>query len=174
MKSAFKKLFAGTSAQPATADNKEEANMATKEETAELQALLEKATTSLAAKEAQLAEMSAMYEKAQAALKSAEDIQASMAKEAAQKRLDARRQAVVASVGTARADALLAATDALDDSAFKAVVDAMANSFEVEAKNNPAFVEAGVDAPEDKAAVMEFASQESEESKLLKAKYQSK
>lgn len=177
MKSALKKFF-----NSASADHKEEAeNMATKEgqtemtadnKTAELQALLESATTTLAATQSKLVEMSALYEAAQAALKEAADVEAALVADAAQKRMDARKQTIVASVGTARADALLAATDSLDDVSFNAVVSAMAGSFDAEAKSE-AFKEVGVNAPEDKAAVASE-PKESEESKLLKAKYQTK
>lgn len=177
MKAALKKFFNSAAAE----HTEEAANMATKEgqaemaaetETAELQALLESATTTLATTQGKLAEMSALYETAQASLKELADAKAALVADAAQKRMDARKEKVVASVGTARADALLAATESLDDSAFEAVVSAMAGSFEAEAKTD-AFKEVGVTAPEDKAAVASE-PQESEESKLLKAKYQTK
>lgn len=177
MKSALRKFF-----NTAKADNKEEAtNMATKDgqaemtadnKTAELQALLESATTTLAATQGKLAEMTALHEAAQVALKDAEDVKANMAKEAAQAKFDTRKAVVVASVGTARADALMKATESLDDVSFKAVVDAMAGSFEAEAQT-AAFKEVGKSTPED-AAQVAAKQDDSEEAKALRAKYQSK
>ena len=166
----------------ASADNKEEAtNMATKDgqtensaiNPAELQALLESATTTLAATQGKLAEMTALHEAVQAALQSSEDVKAALIAEATQKRLDSRKAVVVASVGTTKADALLAATDTLDDVSFNAVVSALSGSFEAEAKTD-AFKEVGAAAPEEKSLfVPPVVGAETEEMKMLKAKYQS-
>lgn len=116
-----------------------------------------------------LTEMSALYEGAQAALNAVEDAKAALVADAKAVRLAARKEAIVASVGTDKAESLLSATDALDDAAFKAVIGAMATTFDKEAKS-PLFSEVGVsdksESP-DVAAVVE----ESAEAKLLKAKY---
>ena len=174
MKNLFKKFY-----KPAEADNKEEAeHMATKEgqpemaadnKVAEMAALLESATTTLAATQKQLTEMSAKFEQAQTALQSAEDTKAALVADAAQKRFSARKEAIVASVGTAKADALLAATDNLDDASFNAVVGAMAGSYEAEAKTEM-FKEVGIATKTDASAVV-TEPEESAEAKMLKAKY---
>jgi hypothetical protein len=116
-----------------------------------------------------LTEMSALYEVAQAALQASDAAKEQLVVDAMQVRLAARKEAIVASIGTAKADALLAATDALDDYAFNAVVSAMANSFETEA-SSALFSEVGVAVKTDPSAVV-TEPEESKESKLLKAKY---
>lgn len=65
--------------------------------------------------------------------------------EAATKRLATRKEAIVAAVGTDKAESLLSATETLDDTQFNAIVGAMAASFEAEAKSKM-FTEAGVSA----------------------------
>lgn len=117
-----------------------------------------------------LTEMSALYEVANAALAKANIAQAALVAEAAQKRLAARKTTIVASIGTDKADALLAATEALDDKAFNAVVNAMGMSFENEASSS-LFKEVGVTAKTDASAVV-TQPEESAEHKLLVAKYQ--
>jgi len=82
------------------------------------------------------------------------------------KRLAARKEKIVEAVGTARADALMAATEALDDTAFDAVVSALKLSVDTEAKSEM-FKEVGAAAEVDAAKVTE----ESAEMKILKAKY---
>ena len=116
-----------------------------------------------------LTEMSALYEVAQAALAVSDAAKEQLVVDAKQVRLAARKEAIVASIGTAKADALLAATDALDDTAFNAVVGAMANSFETEA-SSALFSEVGVSAKTDASAVV-TEPEESQEAKMLKAKY---
>lgn len=156
----------------------EEVNMTTKEDkpelaaveqSASLQALLESATAALSQTQTKLSEMSALYEQAQAALAAADVAKAALVAEAAEKRLAARKQTIVAAIGTAKADALLEATEGLDDKAFSAVVGAMAVSLEVEA-NSESFKEVGTAAPEDKTLV-EATQEESPEAKLLREKY---
>lgn len=177
MKNLFKKFY-----KPAEADNKEEAeHMATKEgqpvmaadnKVAEMAALLESATTTLASTQKQLAELATQYAVAQSALQSAEDAKAALVADAAQKRMSARKESIVASVGTAKADALLAATDNLDDASFNAVVSAMSGTYEAEAKT-AMFKEVGMAAKTDPSAVAEMSEpEESAEAKMLKAKYQ--
>lgn len=178
MKSALKKFF-----NTASADNKEGAEtMATKEgqtemaaenKTAELQALLESATTTLSATQSKLSEMTALYESAKSSLKGFEDANAALVAEANQKRLDARRAKVEASVGTSKAPALLAATESLDDAAFEAIVSAMSTNLDAEASTE-SFKEVGSSAPEDKTLYVPVKEgEETLEAKNLKAKYQS-
>lgn len=116
-----------------------------------------------------LADVSALYEVAQAALAASDEAKEQLVATAKQKRLTARKEAIVASIGTAKADALLTATDALDDDAFNAIVGAMAKSFETEA-SSALFSEVGVSAKTDASAVV-TEPEESQEAKMLKAKY---
>lgn len=175
MRKLFQKVFNTASAEQV----KEEVTMTTKEgqpdmaaedtKTAELAALLESVTTTLSATQSKLTEMSALYEVAQAALAASDAAKEQLVVDAKQVRLAARKEAIVASIGSAKADALLAATDALDDTAFNAVVGAMANSFETEA-SSALFSEVGVAAKTDASAVV-TEPEESQEAKMLKAKY---
>ena len=68
---------------------------------------------------------------------------AALTAETAAKRLQARKEAIEAAVGTVKAPALMAATESLDDTQFNAVIGAMAASFDAEAKSTM-FTEAGV------------------------------
>jgi peptidoglycan hydrolase CwlO-like protein len=136
---------------------------------AELQAALASQSEALEAVTGKLAEMQSKFEGAQAALDAVEATKAALVADAKAVRLQARKDAIVASVGTDKADALLAATDLLDDVSFKAVVNAMAVSFEKEAAT-PLFKEVGLSAEASAPDVVE----ESAEAKLLKAKYQTK
>ena len=90
-------------------------------------------------------ELSTKFEQAQAALNASEAAKAALVAEAATKRLATRKEAIVAAVGTDKAETLMAATETLDDAQFNAVVGAMAASFEAEAKSKM-FTEAGVSA----------------------------
>lgn len=172
MKNLFKKIINTASAE------KEEVNMTTKEDkpelaaveqSADMVALLESATTALSVSQIQLAEMASKLEAVTAALALADEAKAALVAQAAEKKMSDRKQTIIASVGTAKADALLKATETLDDDSFKAVVGAMADSFEVEA-NTEAFKEVGVAVKTDPEAVV-TAPEESEEAKLLRAKY---
>lgn len=124
-------------------------------------------STALEAATKQLVELTAVNAKNEKALADSEAIQAALVVEAAAKRLEARTKAVEAAIGTAKAPAMLAATDALNDEQFNAVVDAMAASFDEEAKN-PLFKEVGAAASTD---ATQDAPEETAEMKALKAKY---
>ena len=148
----LQKFFAGSPAQPALADKKEEVEMteiekatfaAAENKAAELSVALEAATATLAEKESVIAELSAKFEQAQAALATSADAQAVLAADIASKRLEARTAAIAAAVGTDKVDALLTATDAMADEQFNVIVSAMAASFDAEA-NTSTFKEAGV------------------------------
>lgn len=108
-------------------------------------------------------------EAAQAALGAAEAKEAELVATAETKRLAARKELVVAAVGTERADALLTATEGLDEAAFSAVVSALGVSATVEAAS-PLFTEVGVTAEADTASVVA----ESKEMSILKKKYAKK
>jgi hypothetical protein len=125
----------------------------------ELQAALSAMTSQFEASQAALAE-------AQAALEVfAAEREASLIAAKAAKTL-ARTKAVEAKIGTAKAPALVTATESLDDTAFEAIVSALSVSLEVEGKSEM-FREVGIDAQADKTTVQE----ESGEMKILKAKY---
>lgn len=83
-------------------------------------------------------------------------------------KMAARKEKIVASIGTEKADALMKATEGLDDTAFEAVVSAMAGSVEAEA-STALFREVGVDAVADATKVV---AEESTTMKILKAQYQ--
>jgi hypothetical protein len=119
------------------------------------------------------AEMSALYEGAQVALAAAAVAQAALVTEAADKRLAARKEVVVMALGTAKADAFLMATNALDDASFEAIVGSMAMSFEVESKTE-GFQEIGVAGKETLRTTLSDVPKESAEMTILKAKYRKK
>ena len=127
--------------------------------TNELTAKLEEAT-------AALADATGKLEAAEAAKTAAEAKVAELVAAEAARKLAARKEAIVAAIGTDKADALMAATEGLDDAQFTAVVSAMAGKVDAEAQS-PLFKEVGVTAEADAAKVVE----ESAEMKLLKQKY---
>lgn len=155
--------------------NMKQPDMATQELNVELAAQLaassSAATLQAAAFEEitqKFAEMSALYEVAQAALVEADIAKAALVAQAAEKRLSARKEVVVLALGTEKADAFLAATHALDDANFEAIVGSMSMSFKQEAKGD-GFKELGV------AGLSHTPSKEESlgaaEMKILKAKY---
>lgn len=91
---------------------------------------------------------------------------ADAAAKAAEAKANARKEKITEVLGTARADAVFAATSNLSDEAFSAVLDAMSAAGEAEAKSDK-FVETGASA-EANASVAET---ESKEMQLLRAKY---
>lgn len=117
-----------------------------------------------------LSTLTGLYEASQAALVAAEASQASLVAEAKHKRLSARKEAVVAAVGTSKADALMTATETLDDAAFNAIVGAMTVNMEVEA-STPAFNEVGQTGKVDTNLVADAGRKESAEMKILKTKF---
>lgn len=97
-------------------------------------------------------QIKASYEEAVKSLKELQEVKAAMESEAAQKRMDARKQKISATIGDSKVESLMAATESLDDVAFDAVVAAMAMSTDVEAKSEM-FVEKGVTAEVDASKV---------------------
>jgi chromosome segregation ATPase len=95
---------------------------------------------------AQLAEAAAQLESLKEFAAAAEAEKARLVAEAEAARLNARKEKIVAAVGTERADALMAATEALGDEQFNAVVAALNVSAAVEAQSEM-FTEVGADAP---------------------------
>lgn len=93
----------------------------------------------------QYEELTASYTELQAQLKEVETFKEKLVADAAKAKMDARQSKIVASVGTEKAPALLAATQGLDDAAFEAIVGAIGTSMETEA-SSPLFTETGVEA----------------------------
>ena len=120
-----------------------QANLAADNTTAELVAQLEVATVSLAAAQDTIANLTAEYATVKAAMTSLAAEKAALLADAEAAKFAARKDKVVATVGTAKADAIMAATAVLDDASFNAVVSAFAASFEQE-KNSAMFNEVGV------------------------------
>lgn len=180
----LQKFFATQVANPAPADHhKEVTEMTHPTQTApaapELAAQLASALEAMASQAealqavtGKLAEVQAQFEIAQAALDAVNAAKELLVAEKKAARLAVRKEAVVAAVGTDKAEALLSATDALDDASFQAVVGAMTTSLTKEAKS-VLFVEVGVSAVADVPDVAAV-EEESAEMQLLKAKYQTK
>jgi len=114
--------------------------------------------------------LSADYEVIKAALDKSEEAKQLLATQAKEKELAARKEKIVAAVGTGKADALLEATEGLADAQFEAIVGAMAVSMEKEAAS-PMFTEAGITGDVDLSKVED--TQSSLEAKLAE-KYHSK
>lgn len=119
---------------------------------ADLGVQLESATSALA-------EMTGKYEAAVAQL-------AAIAADKAAAKLAARKAAVEAAIGTEKADALLLATQGLEDAAFDNVVSALVGSVDAEAKTG-LFQEVGVTAEADASKIVA----ESAEMRILKQQY---
>lgn len=119
---------------------------------ADLGVQLESATSALA-------EMTGKYEAAVAQL-------AAIAADKAAAKLAARKAAVEAAIGTEKADALLLATQGLEDAAFDNVVSALVGSVDAEAKTD-LFQEVGVTAEADASKIVA----ESAEMRILKQQY---
>lgn len=127
----------------------------------EVSTALETAVAAVADADAKAAELQAQLEAV-----NAEKIDAET--EAALQRLTARKEKIKAAVGTSKSDALMAATESLDDAAFDAVVSALSLSVDAEGKTGM-FKEVGVAAEADAAKV-----EESTEMKILREKYGAK
>ena len=97
----------------------------------------------LLAVQKQFAELSSKHEAAIAALAEIEETKAALVAEAAAKQLAARKEKVELTVGTAKAPAILAATEALGDEQFNAIVAAFSANLAAEAAS-PLFNEIGV------------------------------
>lgn len=130
-----------------------------------LDAELALAKDSIASLIAEVAELKALVEAADAALAAVNAEKAALVADAEAKRLAARKEKIVAAIGTEKADALMTATGSLDDTAFEAVVSALNGSIAAEASSD-LFKEVGVAAEADASKV-----EESAEMRLLKQKY---
>lgn len=131
----------------------------TQENIAELTEALQVALLSVEATEKQRDELAAK-------LAEIETAKAQSEADAAAAKANARKEKIVAAVGTDRADAVFQATESLADSAFEAVLAAMTAASVAEAKS-AMFSETGVSAEAD-ASVADAPSQEMQ---ILRQKY---
>lgn len=126
---------------------------------AELKTALTAALAAVQEGETQREELAAQLAALQAA-------NAQAAADAEMAKANARKQKIVAVVGTARADALFDATANLADEAFEAVIGAM-NTASAKEAASPMFTETGASAE----ASAEVANTPSKEMQILKQKY---
>ena len=133
---------------------------------AELDGIVAALTGDLASAVNALADMTINFEAAQAALNALTAEKAELAVKAEAAKFTARKEKVVSAIGTEKADGLMLATQGLDDTAFDAVVSALAGSVDVEASKG-LFTEVGVSATADTTKIVA----ESPEMKILKQKY---
>jgi hypothetical protein len=132
---------------------------------AEFEDFKQTAETLHAHDEATIAELTKQLEDTNAALNALQAEKDAAVKEALAAKMEARKEKIVATLGTERADALLKATEGMDDAAFEAVASALGVSAEVESQS-PLFKETGVDATVDAAKIVETA-----EMKILREKF---
>lgn len=133
---------------------------------ADVVAQLAEHETALSAANDQVAELSAKLGDALAKLAAADAAQAALEATLKADKQASRKLAVVTAIGEAQADAVMAATEGLDDAAFTTVLSAFAASHEVE-KKSPLFNEVGA-AP---AAEVPDVEEKSYEQKALEEKY---
>lgn len=127
-------------------------------EASEVSAALATAVEAVKAADAKVAEMQAAVEAAVAAKAEAEKIVADM-------KVSARKSEIVAAVGEAQADAILFATEGLDDAKFKSVLAAFGTAQAKESESTM-FTEQGVAGLTDGSV-----DEVSEEMKILRKKY---
>lgn len=132
----------------------------------DMQAKLAQLTVDIEVAAGALATMTANYEAAQGIINALTAEKAEAQAKADVAKFAARKEKVVAAIGTEKADGLMLATAGLDDAAFNAVVSALAGSVAVEASSK-LFSEVGVAAEADAAKVVE----ESKEMALIKQRY---
>jgi hypothetical protein len=130
-----------------------------------LAADLKAATELLDETNAKLGEVTEKLTAAQVIVDEVNAAKAAAQAEAHALKMAARKAAVVAAVGEAKATAFLAATESLDDAAFEAVAAALTGTVAAEA-NSALFKEVGVDGQVDASKPAE-----SQEMKILKKKY---
>lgn len=114
---------------------------------------------------AMIAELTSKYEAAQAALSEIEQSKENLIAEQLAAKLQSRKEKVESLIGTVKAPALLSATEALDDTSFAAVLQAVTASVDQESKSE-LFREVGASGSVDGEQV-----QESGVASLIKSKY---
>lgn len=127
----FKRFFTTKEKEPVMAQEETQAPVLAVDNTAELATAL----ASLASQAEAIAELTSKYESAQAALAEIEAAKSALIAEQIAAKLAARKEKVETVIGTAKAPALLSATESLDDAAFEAVVSAIQGSVEQESKS---------------------------------------
>lgn len=169
MLDAIKKVFSNTTKGTAEMQKEDKALPVLASVNVDQAAQLTELQASFATQGEQLAAALASLSGAQALLEEVAAAKAALVAEAHSKRMALRKEKIEASVGTGKAEALLVATEALEDAQFEAVVGAMAASFDVEAAS-PMFKEVGVTAEADTSKVVEKTALEA----ALEKKYHSK
>ena len=140
-------------------------------DTAQLEALassLSAAEASMASQAVVLAELTSKFDSVVAELSSVKEAKAQLEATMKAAKFAARKEKIEMAVGTSKADALFAATEALEDAQFEAVIGAMTVNLEAEAKT-PAFQEQGVGHGVDATKVVQDPAVKMAE--VLKAKY---
>jgi uncharacterized protein YPO0396 len=132
------------------------------EQLTELSTALATAVQAVEAADAKVAELQALVDAAAAE-------KAELQAKAVEAKAAARKEKIVAAVGTERAEAVATATEGLTDASFDAVLSAMTLSVDTESTSS-LFTETGVTA-EATAAKVVNAVEESPEMKILRAKY---
>jgi predicted nucleic acid-binding Zn-ribbon protein len=140
-------------------------------DTAQLEALassLSAAEASMASQAVVLAELTSKFDSVVAELSSVKEAKAQLEATMKAAKFATRKEKIEMAVGTSKADALFAATEALEDVQFEAVIGAMTVNLEAEAKT-PAFQEQGIGHGVDATKVVQDPAVKLAE--VLKAKY---
>jgi len=135
----------------------------------EILANLQAAEATLATQAGVLAELQAQFAAVSAELATVKAAKEKMEADAKSAKMSARKEKIVAAVGTDKSEALFTATESLADEQFEAVVGAMSANIDKEAAS-PAFTEQGVGHSADASKVVAEAEQSTIEAKL-RAKY---
>lgn len=166
----LKKVFSTAASEVQAAENPA-TPLLSQEMFAEMAEKLEGSTAQLADLSAQLTEMTEKFSatseklaKAEEIINTAEATKAALLQEAHNTKMATRKEALVQAVGTVKADALLTATEQLDESSFASIVTAMSLNIETEAST---FQEQGVGA---KASEEVFENKPTHFNKFIKNK----
>lgn len=124
-------------------------------------------TEVLEAAKTKIAELNALLESTKASLETSEASRAELAAQVKQTKLQNRRKAIEASLGTEKAEAILSATETIGDTEFNSVLQAISKSFELESTSKH-FTELGVSSQADANKVVDAMSTEAQ---LLREKY---
>lgn len=166
----FKKYFktAEAATQEEEVNMEQTAPLAATELSTDLTDKLAQAQAALTEQANTFAELAAKFEAATAELAAIKEAKAQAEASALEAKLTARKEKIVAAVGTDKAEALLAATQGVDDAQFSAIVEAFDAKL-VSESQSAMFTEVGADGEVDVAK-----AEESPEMKALKAKYSAK
>lgn len=156
-----KRFFTPVEGKPEMQQEETQAKLLDVDNTAELATAL----AALALQTEAFAELSSKYEAVQSQLAEIESAKADLVAEQLAAKLQSRKEKVESLIGTVKAPALLSATEALDDTSFAAVLQAVQSSVENESKSE-LFREVGASGSVDGEQV-----QESGVASLIKSKY---